>query len=133
MQATAATISIPTTDLEKAYQFYLTGIGLALATQPADGERPEPVTFIVAPGLNMMLVPDDGFDWITPSNEVAHPGTSECVIAVNLSSVAEVHKLIEQARAARAIIPEEPGDKPWGYVGYFKDLDGHIWMALKEG
>ena len=127
------TVSIPTDDLEKAYRFYLEGIGLDLAAETDDDERPEPVVFRLSEGLNFMLVPREGFDWITPGNEVAKPGISECVLCIALDSEDEVNVLVERARRAGAAIPDEPSQRPWGYAGYFQDLDGHIWMALCEG
>ncbi len=133
MQTTFVTISMPTNDLERAYQFYWKGMNFKLVVETKKGERPEPVVFQVNSGLHFMLVPSDGFAWIAPGNQVARPGTSECVMALSLDSKDDVHALVEKARAAGATIPEEPSQKPWGYVGYFRDLDGHLWMAIYEG
>jgi len=125
-----ATICLPTNDLERAYRFYLEGIGLALESPELDGNRPEPVVFKLNDGFKLMLVPTDGFDHITPGNKVADSSISECVIALNLDSSSEVDAFVEKARKAGAIIPEEAGQRDWGYVGYFKDQDGHIWTAV---
>ena len=43
----------------------------------------------------------------------------------------EVDSLLKQAKAAGAIVTEEPHDRPWGiYSGYFKDPDGHLWEVI---
>jgi len=132
MQAKTVTLSIPTDNLEQAYQFYLKGLGLKLAVEMPDGSRPEPVVFALTTSFNIMLVPSDGFTFITPGNQVAKPGLSECVVAVSFNTAEEVDAFIEKAQKAGATIPEATGQKPWGYVGYFKDLDDHLWMAVRE-
>lgn len=133
MQAKHITISIPTDDLERAYQFYLKGLDFKLVTEIPDGSRPEPVIFALAADLNLMLVPSDGFDSImTPGSQVAKPGVSECVLSISFDSVEDVNAFIERAKKAGATIPEAPHQKPWGYIGYLKDLDGHLWMAIHE-
>ena len=48
--------------------------------------------------------------------------------AHNVRTPAEVDAVIEQARAAGAAIPREPGETFWGgYSGVFADPDGHPW------
>ena len=43
----------------------------------------------------------------------------------------EVDALLKQAKAAGAIVTEEPHDRPWGiYSGYFQDPDGHLWEIV---
>ena len=38
---------------------------------------PEPLQFALGDGVNLMLIPAGGFDWITGDQEVAPHGTSE--------------------------------------------------------
>jgi uncharacterized glyoxalase superfamily protein PhnB len=43
----------------------------------------------------------------------------------------EVDALLKQAKSAGATITDEPRERPWGiYSGYFKDLDGHLWLLF---
>ena len=55
-------------------------------------------------------------------------GWGGVTLAQNVASPAEVHAVIEQARAAGAAIGREPAATFWGgYSGVFIDPDGHPW------
>jgi predicted lactoylglutathione lyase len=55
-------------------------------------------------------------------------GWGGVTLAHNVRSPAEVDAVIEEARAAGAAIPREPGETFWGgYSGMFVDPDGHPW------
>ena len=55
-------------------------------------------------------------------------GWGGVTLAYNARSPAEVDSVIEEARAAGATIPREPGETFWGgYSGIFVDPDGHPW------
>lgn len=61
-------------------------------------------------------VADDGSCW------------SGITLAHNVGSRAEVHAVIEQARANGGEITREPAETFYGgYAGVFRDLDGHAW------
>jgi predicted lactoylglutathione lyase len=56
------------------------------------------------------------------------PGWGGITLAYNTRSPEEVDEVIEQARAAGAEIPREPGETFWGgYSGAFVDPEGHPW------
>jgi uncharacterized protein len=49
-------------------------------------------------------------------------------LAHNVRSRDEVHAVIEDARAAGAVVAREPSETFYGgYAGVFRDLDGHAW------
>jgi predicted lactoylglutathione lyase len=55
-------------------------------------------------------------------------GWGGVTLAYNTRSPDEVDAVIEEARAAGAAIPREPGETFWGgYSGVFVDPDGHPW------
>ena len=55
-------------------------------------------------------------------------GWGGVTFAYNTRSPAEVDEVIEQARAAGAKIPREPGETFWGgYSAIFIDPEGHPW------
>ena len=55
-------------------------------------------------------------------------GWGGVTLAQNVDSPAEVDAVIEQARAAGAVIGREPATTFWGgYSGLFIDPDGHPW------
>ena len=56
------------------------------------------------------------------------PSSPDISIGHNVRSREEVRAVIEQARAAGALIVKEPQDTFWGgFAGYFRDPDGHLW------
>lgn len=133
MLATPVTVALPTADRREAHRFYRDGLGLEPIGEPAEDGVPEPLQFAVNDGLRIMLVPTGGFGWITGDHEVAPRGHSECVISVVADTEAAVDDLVGRARAAGAEIVAGPGRKPWGYVGTFADVDGHVWMITAHG
>jgi predicted lactoylglutathione lyase len=55
-------------------------------------------------------------------------GWGGITLAYNTRSNEEVDSVIEEARAAGATIPREPGETFWGgYSAMFVDPDGHPW------
>jgi len=123
------TVSIPTTDLRRAFAFYKQGLGLKLAADVAEGEMPEPVQFKLDERTNLMLVPTGGFKWVLGKDlKVAPAGASECVIGLSFETEAEVNDLVERVREAGAEINSPPAKMSWGYSATIRDLDGHVWM-----
>ncbi|MFP2957365.1 VOC family protein [Myxococcus sp. 1LA] len=126
-------VSLPTRDLARAFRFYREGLGFRLVAETADGSMPEPVHFALNAGVSLMLIPTGGFGWVAGGNTVAEQGVSECILSLSLETEAQVDAFVAKARAAGADIPSEPGQKPWGYSGTFKDPDGHVWMLESTG
>ena len=91
---------------------------------------PEPVEFVLHGRANLMLVPTEGFSWVSQGNAVAERGVSECVVSVGVQSREDVDELIKKAGDASAEVSAPPKEENWGYTGSFKDLDGHVWMVV---
>jgi predicted lactoylglutathione lyase len=126
-----AIISLPTRDLRQAFVFYGKGMGFPLAVETAGDEMPEPVTFALNKGTQLMIIPTGGFGWVDGGNRVAEKGTSECIVSLRVERTADVDEIIARARAAGADVTAEPQPQPWGYSATFKDLDGHVWMVVR--
>jgi catechol 2,3-dioxygenase-like lactoylglutathione lyase family enzyme len=121
-------ITLGVDDLEAAVQFYRDGLGLK--TEGIVGEEFEygAVAFFgLQAGLKLAL-------W--PRKSIAHdtgialrgPTPTEFTIGHNVSSKAAVDAVMEQAKAAGAVIVKPAHDTFWGgYAGYFQDPDGHLW------
>lgn len=109
-------ITLCVDDLERAVQFYRDGLGLP--TQGIIGKEFEygaVAFFDLQPGLKLAV-------W--PRKSLAH----ELSIGHNVSSTAEVDAVMEQAKAAGAIIVKPARKTFWGgYAGYFQDPDHHLW------
>ena len=113
-------ITLGVSDLGRARAFY-EGLGWTTRAGPGDD-----VAFFQAGGLvfalwsRASLAEDSG---VTDGG-----GWGGVTLAHNVRSPAEVGEVIEQARAAGASIPREPGETFWGgYSGVFVDPDGHPW------
>ena len=84
------------------------------------------VAFFQAGGLVFSLW---GRDRLAADSEVADGGGwGGVTLAHNVATRQEVDRVIDEARAAGAVIGREPGDTFYGgYSGIFIDPDGHPW------
>jgi predicted lactoylglutathione lyase len=125
----AFSVALPIADRRVAHDFYRDGLGLALADGPiADDGLPEPLIFTLGDDGVLVLVPHDGFGFVSADQEVAERGHSECILGVTAGTPAEVDALSDRARAAGGVVKVEPGDPGWGYRSTVSDPDGHLWI-----
>ena len=120
MEQRVSLITLGVRDLERARAFYE---GLGWTTRAAPGDD---VVFFQAGGIVVALW---GRDQLAEDSGVDDSGGwGGVTLAYNTRTPAEVDEVIEQARAAGAAIPREPGETFWGgYSGMFVDPDGHPW------
>ncbi|MGH8608980.1 MAG: VOC family protein [Gammaproteobacteria bacterium] len=121
-------ITLCVDDLERALRFYRDGLGLP--TQGIIGKEFEygaVAFFDLQPGLKLAiwarksLAQDAGIPRSLPS-------PTDLSIGHNVSSIAEVDAVMEQAKAAGANIVKPAQKTFWGgYAGYFQDPDLHLW------
>ena len=136
---TALTIGVD--DLERSLAFYRDGLGFqtnGIMGTEFKGDETHPsgaaVMFELQNGLILALY---------PRTELAKDAKQPIVVGVSKRSPTEfsighfvqtkeeVDALLKQAKAAGAIVTEEPHDRPWGiYSGYFQDPDGHLWEIV---
>jgi catechol 2,3-dioxygenase-like lactoylglutathione lyase family enzyme len=120
MDQRVSVITLGVADLSRAREFYQ-ALGWRSASSEADD-----VAFFQAGGMvfalwdRAMLAEDsavtDGGGW------------GGVTLAHNVSSPEAVDAIINEARAAGAVIGREPGRTFWGgYSGVFIDPDGHPW------
>jgi catechol 2,3-dioxygenase-like lactoylglutathione lyase family enzyme len=121
-------ITLGVDDLERSLKFYRDGLGLAtegiIGTQFEHGAV---VFFDLDGGCKLALWPrrslahDSGLP-VEPSS------TTDVCVAHNVSSKAEVEAVMEEARAAGAVIVKDAQATFYGgYAGYFQDPDRHLW------
>src|SRR3546814_6951624 len=76
---------------------------------------------------------------IWPRNSLAHdsglplgpPSATELSLGHNVSSRKEVDDIMDQVKAAGAVIVKPAQDTIWGgYAGYFQDPDDHLWEVV---
>jgi predicted lactoylglutathione lyase len=113
-------VTLGVTDLPRARAFY-EGLGWTTRAEPGDD-----VVFFQAGGMVVALW--DRASLAEDSGVTDTGGWGGITLAHNVRSAAEVDEVVEQARAAGATIPREPGATFWGgYSGVFVDPDGHPW------
>jgi len=121
-------ITLGVDDLEKAVRFYRDGLGLK--TEGIVGKEFEHgavAFFDLQAGLKLALWPRTS---LARDAETAPGGRSptEFSIGHNVSSKAEVDRVMEQAARAGAVVVKPAQDTFWGgYAGYFQDPDAHLW------
>lgn len=128
MKPRITVLTIGVDDLEKACKFYRDGLGLK--TDGITGTEFEfgAVAFFELEG-NLRLA-------LWPRKSLAHdaglpqdaPSATEFSIGHNVVSQTEVDAVMEQARAAGAVIVKSARKTFWGgYAGIFQDPDRHLW------
>ncbi|MFL5735672.1 MAG: VOC family protein [Chloroflexia bacterium] len=121
-------ITLAVDDLDRAVRFYRDGLGLE--TEGIIGQEFEygaVAFFEMQPGLRLALWPRQSLahDSGLP---VGKPSATECCLAHNVSSKAEVDDVMAQVGRAGALIVKPAEDTFYGgYAGYFQDPDQHLW------
>jgi uncharacterized protein len=119
MEQRVSLVTLGVSDVARARAFYE---ALGWSGESPDGS----IVWFQAGGMIVSL-------WDRPSlaNDSAVVdlgGWGGVTLAHNVASPAEVDRVIDEARAAGAIIGREPAETFWGgYSGVFLDLDGHPW------
>lgn len=113
-------ITLGVSDLARARAFYE-----ALGWKTNAGADDDVVFF----QANCMVVALWGREQLAQDSEVEdNGGWGGITLAYNTRSPAEVDSVIEEARAAGAVIAREPGETFWGgYSAIFFDPDSHPW------
>jgi predicted lactoylglutathione lyase len=120
MEQRLSLLTLGVADLARARTFY-EALGWRTNAGPDDD-----VVFFQALGMVVALWSREN---LAEDSGVEDPGGwGGITLAYNTRSPEEVDAVIEEARAAGAAIPREPGETFWGgYSGMFVDPDGHPW------
>ncbi len=122
-------IALPTADRSRAHAF-ASALGLETPGEMAEDGVPEPLRVQLNDKASVMYVPTGGFGWITNDRLTAKPGTSECLLSLQLGTTGEVDDLVRNVDAAGGRVVSGPEQKSYGYTGTFTDPDGHLWEAI---
>jgi catechol 2,3-dioxygenase-like lactoylglutathione lyase family enzyme len=124
-------ITISVDDLEKSYEFYHNGLGLASkGIVGKEFEHGAIAFFDLQNGMQLALYPRKSLALDVGIAKSALSPT-EFSIGHNVRSKAEVDSVMELAKKAGAKIKESARDRFWGgYSGYFQDPDGHLWEVV---
>jgi hypothetical protein len=120
MEQRVSLVTLGVADLGRALAFYQ-----AMGWEPAS-EAADDVVFFQAAGMVVAL-----WDRARLAEDSAVPdggGWGGVTLAHNVGSAEAVDLVIDQARAAGAVIGREPATTFWGgYSAVFIDPDGHPW------
>jgi uncharacterized protein len=119
-------ITLAVDDLKKSLAFYRDGLGLPTKGNADDADH---IVFELQNGFYLVFVERSEFAGYTKfiNQTGAEKGTSECILSYFASSKEEVDIILKQAETASGIPSIEAKEQPWGYAGFFKDPDGHMW------
>ena len=123
-------LSLPVADRPTSSAFYRAFLGQAPPGEAQDDGEPEPLQFLVNPGLRLMLIPKDGFGWVIGEHEVASRGTVEMLVSREVESETAVRELTEVATSAGGTVVTAAAHQPWGYAALVADPDGHVWQII---
>jgi len=137
MESRIHVITLAVSDLDRALEFYRSGLGLdspGVVGTEFTGDDDNPA------GAVAMFRLDDGLLLaLYPRTELAKdagvpigpPSSGEFSLGHLVASRGDVDALLAQAESAGATLTCSAHDRPWGiYSGYFRDLDGHLWEVI---
>lgn len=121
MKPKISIVTLAVSDLGRSTVFYRDGLGL-----PTHGNFPG-ITFFELAGTWLALVPQEQ---LAEDARVDPRGSGfrRFTLAHNVSSKAEVDRVMAAAKKAGALEQKAARDTEWGgYSGYFSDPDGFLW------
>lgn len=116
-------VTLGVEDLARSRKFYEEGMGW-----PVTDDSGDEIVFFKLNGTILALYPYDDLAEETGLPSTRGLGFGGVTLAQNFRSKEEVDQVMEQARAAGALILTPPVQRHWGgYSGYFADPDGYPW------
>ena len=119
-------ITLAVENLEKSIAFYKDGLGLI-----TEGlvEGSDHIIFEMEGELSLVLYLRSELEEFNQSNSDEKP--SGVILSHATESKEEVDFILKLAKEyGGTLLPNQPKQYDWGYSGYFKDLDGHIWEIV---
>ena len=128
-------ITLGVDDLERALAFYRDGLGWPTkGIVGSEFEHGAVVFFDCEAGLKLALWPRRSLAAESGAG-LSGAAPPACSLAQNVDSREAVHELLQRAERAGAQVLRAPHTTFYGgYVGYFRDPDGHLWeIAYNPG
>lgn len=131
MEARFTVLTLGVDNLEKSYQFYHEGLGLASkGIIGKEFEHGAVVFFDLKNGMKLALFSRDNLAWDSRLKKTL-PSPTEFSIGYNTRSQLDVDNIMAVAKKAGANIVKPAQKTFWGgYSGYFQDPDGHLWEIV---
>lgn len=121
-------ITLAVDDLERSVRFYRDGLGLKTeGIVGTEFEHGAVAFFDLQAGLRLALWPRQSLSHDS-GLPIGAPSPTEFCVAHNVATKSEVDAVMDEARAAGAVVVKAAQDTFWGgYAGYFQDPDRHLW------
>lgn len=117
-------ITLCVEDLDRSLRFYTEGLGIAGKTSRSGGH----IALEPEDGIPIALFLRSEFEKF--SGDSGERQFARTCISHAAKSREEVDSLLAKAEAAGGTLTTSPKEYEWGYSGYFKDLDGHLWEVV---
>ncbi|MDQ0185701.1 VOC family protein [Cytobacillus kochii] len=119
-------ITLAVNDLEKSIVFYKDGLGLPMEEFVEGADH---IIFGMEGDLSLVLYLRTELEEFNQSNSVEK--SSKVILSHAAESKEEVDSILKTATEfGGSLLPNQPKEYDWGYSGYFKDPDGHIWEIV---
>lgn len=125
-------VTLPVDDVHRSYAFYRDAMGFAAEDSGAPVPDDDHAAILLEGGLYLVLILRAEFSTFTrlAGQADAAPGASECVLSYFSEDEAEVDDILSRAADAGGAVAAGAEKRPWGYAGYFRDPDGHLWEIM---
>lgn len=125
MEQRISMIALGVNDLQRARQFYETGLGWK-----ASKSGKNQIIFFQLGEIILSLYPRGLLAEDANISKIGS-GFGGITLAYNAHNKKEVEEILSQAQQAGAVILKPAQKVFWGgYSGYFADLDGHLWEVV---
>lgn len=114
-------ITLAVDDLDRSLIFYQNGLGLGQAIHGGDH-----ILFELQGELTLVLFLRTEFNKTAGQTDSSYRYSS-ISLSYRADSRQEVDEILQKAVTSGGSLPSEPQEHDWGYNGYFKDPDGHLW------
>ncbi len=127
MNPKAVVTSLAVNDLERSLAFYRDG--LEIETPGID----QGIIALEIANLSLFLIEKSEFERYSKTGKAqAHISqrSVECILSCAFNTREEIDQILEKVKKYGGTIPNPPKEEEWGYTGYFKDPDGHLWEIV---
>ncbi|MDB5912557.1 MAG: glyoxalase/bleomycin resistance/extradiol dioxygenase family protein [Ramlibacter sp.] len=116
-------VNLPIENMERSRAFFA-ALGFSFNPQFTNDQG---ACMVISEDIFAMLLVKPFFQTFTKKSIADARTSTEVLVCLSCDSRDEVDKLVRQAKAAGATVPNAPQDHGFMYGHGFEDLDGHIW------
>ncbi|MEO8795537.1 MAG: VOC family protein [Daejeonella sp.] len=120
-------LSLAVSDFKRSLNFYREGLGLgSLGLLPGSDH----VSFDLQDGLSLVLYQRSEIAKLTLDPNL-NPSPNELILSYAAADKNEIDSILAKVENfGGQLLQDKPNEEDWGYSGYFKDPDGHVWEIM---